>query len=187
MLKKNESAEKIIINSELYEINNSIKVSPYFIIYYNNYIYNKEQQEHKDFENNKIQYINKKNELSLKKEYDINITNLYTNGKIIINNITNYINDYYIIYNDNEKNYNLININDNIKKDIKYNKAIKFKDSTAFIELINNGIINDDNAIIINQEILNNIINKWDEKIHNKTIETDAIINKNILKENDDE
>ena len=185
MLINDEKEIKIIkINpNSLHEINNNIKVSSSFINIHNNYINKKEIQEHNDFDNNKILYLNNKRYLCYKKEYNQKIISLYNNGILNINNLKTNLKDYYIIYNTNDKIYHLINVNNDSIKDISYNKAVKFIDTTAFTELIKTSNMNTlDNTITIDYEALMKIISNWNGKLHNKIWYTEAI-NNNILEE----
>ncbi len=173
---------KIDINS-LYEISENVKVSPSFVLLYNFYIDNKEIQIHNDFENNKVQYMNNKRKLCYKKKYNPKIVSLYNNGKLVIDKKETNLSNYYIIFNTDKKNYHLINIDTGIDN-YDYNKTIKFIDTTAFINLINSdNIVILENKIQIDKNTLNVFIDNWDGKLHNKTCNTEAIVNKNILKE----
>ena len=69
--------------------------------------------------------------------------------------------------------------------EIDYNKAIKFIDTTAFINLINNSetAISDNRLIINNKDILTKIVNNWDGYLHCETKETDAIMDKKMIRD----
>ena len=177
--KDNNDIKKIEIdNKELYPLYNDISITPYFVIMLNNYHENNNLQSHNDFENNIKLYKNNCHKLSIQRQYDNNVSNLYHNGIIVINNEKHDIKNYYIVYKKNEKNYYLIDINSNKDNNIKYDTAVKLIDTTAFISLINKSDIQQNMIIIDSFEILENIVNNWDGKFHNKVYETDAITNK---------
>ena len=48
-------------------------------------------------------------------------------------------------------------------------------------------MIRDNRLIINNMETLNNIVSKWDGYLHSETKETDAIINKKMIRDDDSE
>ena len=145
MIKTNERDNIKIISLEyksLYEIDENIKITPSLAIMINDYCNNKSIIEHNNYEYRKLRYLNRKEELSLKKQYNKLIENLYQTGQIIINNEQCLLKDFYILYQDGINKYYLSYINspynDFIRKSsdvFPYNNAIKFIDSTAFITL----------------------------------------------------
>ncbi len=194
MLKKNEgNINKILLKYDsLYEINDNVLITPSLAIMINNYLDSLSMNQHIDYETKKIMYLNKRNENYIKKQYNELIVNLYQNGQIIINNETCDLKNFFILYNEEDKNYFLTysksTYTDFLRKSsetLPYNKAVKFIDSTLFILLINDPSINiiNNTIIIDNNDILLNIIDNWDGKLHNKIWFTDSIMNKKILKE----
>ena len=195
MLKKNERTNIKDIHlkyDSLYEIDENIAITPSLAIMINNYLESQSMDEHNDYEYRKIEYLRNKNENSIKKQYNKIIVDLYQKGQIIINNETCDLRCFYILYQEGEKNYFLTYskspYTDFIRKSndkIPYNKAVKFIDSTAFIQLINEPSVNIDNNVITldNNNVLLNILSNWDELLHNKIWFTDSIRNKKILKE----
>ena len=195
MLKVNERDNIKIIDlkyNSLYQIYPNVKITPSLAIMINNYLDNKSINEHNNFEYKKINYLKRKKELSLKKQYNNLIVNLYQNGKILINNEECNLKDLYILYQNGSNKYYLTysksTYTDFIRKSnsiFPYDTAIKFIDSTAFIILINDPSINiNENTIMIdNNNTLLNILNNWDELLHNKIWFTESINNKKILKD----
>ena len=195
MIEKNklENINSIIIcRDTLHSINDNLVVSPSFIILINNYIQNKLLQEHNDFDNNRIQYLNQKRECSIKKQYNEIIVNLYKDGYIVINNKKYLLKNLYILFNIKERNYHLIDINSEYKDiitesndDYSYNKSVKFIDTTILTNLIKNSLVNQNVITIDDNNILLDYINKWDGYLHDEIWITDAIKNKNMLKDDD--
>lgn len=195
MIKKNERKDIKEIQLEyksLYEIDKNISITPSLAIMINNYLDSKSMDEHNDFEARKIAYLHRKKEYYVKKQYNELIVNLYQNGHIIIDNEDCDLKGFYILYMDGSDKYYLTYskspFNDFIRKSndvFPYDKAIKFIDSTAFIQLINDPNVNiTDNIITIeNNDILLDLLNNWDGLLHNKIWFTDGISNKKILKE----
>ena len=176
---KNTKIKKIEIeNKELYSLYDDVSITPYFVVMLNNYHENNNLQNHNDFENNIKLYKDNCHKLSIQKQYNNKTSNLYHNGIIVINSEKYNIKNYYIVYEKNKKNYHLINITSNNNDSIKYDTAVKFIDTNAFIDLINKSDIQENMIIVDNLNKLENIINSWDGKVHNKVYETDAIVNK---------
>ncbi len=150
-----------------------------------NYHDNIIMQEQMDFQNKKTSYINKKHENSIKKQYNPKIVNLYQKGTLCINNDEYELADLYIVFDDNKNDFHIKSVKKRFDDiEIDYNKAIKFIDTTAFINLINNSEskINDNRLIISNKDILTKIVNNWDGYLHSETKETDAITNKKMIR-----
>lgn len=194
MLKKNErkNIKNIILKyNSLYEIDHNIKITPSLAIMINNYLDNKSISEHNDYEYRKLLYLKNKNELSLKKQYNNLIVNLYQNGKIVIDNKEYELKYFYILYEEGSNKYYLTysksEYTDFLRKSknpFPYNKAIKFIDSTIFILLINDPSVNiNNNTIIVDNNTLLSLLNNWDGLLHNKIWFTESINNKKILKE----
>ena len=163
-----------MIEENKYDINKAIEV--------NNNFTNKYLEEQMDYQDRVTNYINRKHELNIKKDYNPKIVNLYKNGLLIINKIEYKLEDFFIIYKNHD--YSIKCIDERFKiKPIDYDKAVKFIDTTAFINLINNEktIVNENRIIIDNQDILIDIINNWDGYLHSETKETDAINNKKMI------
>lgn len=149
------------------------------------YHYNKQMNEQNDYQSKVTDYINKKYENSIKKQYNPTVVNLYHDGILIINNEEYKLKDFFIVFDDRLNNFHLKCINPKFKtEEINYNRAVRFIDTTSFIKLItNNKTIN--NKIILNGiDSLNNVINNWDGNIHSEVLETDSIINKKVVETN---
>ena len=197
MLKKNERTDikEISLNKDiLHEIDDNTLVTPSLAIMVNNYLDSKSMDDHNEFEKNKIDYINDKNENKIKKRYNSLIVDLYKKGSIIINSNQYELKHLYILFTDGKDNYHLTDSKSiytdvilQSEEKIEYNNAIKFIDSTAFITLINDPLVDIiDNIIMIkdNNVLLNNI-NNWDGLIHNKIWFTDSIKKKKVLRVED--
>ena len=181
MFSKENNIKKIIEikHGNLYKYNNLL-LTPSLEDMISNYQINKKMEEKNTYQNNITSYIERKHELNIKKQYNPVIVNLYENGSIIINNNEYKLKEFYIVFNNND--YHIKCTNPNYQnKDYEYNKAVKFIDTTAFIDLINTNIIQNNKIIINDINILEEIIKKWDGYLHDKTKETDAIINKKMI------
>ena len=194
MLKKNERKDikDIILKYDsLYEIDDNKKITPSLAIMINNYLDNQSTIKHTDYEYRKLLYLKNKNELSLKKQYNNLIVNLYQNGKIIIDKEECELKYFYILYEENSNKYYLTysksEYTDFLRKSntkFPYNKAIKFIDSTVFILLINDPSVNiNNNTITVDNKTLLSLLDNWDGLLHNKIWFTESISNKKILKE----
>ena len=142
---------------------------------------NKYIEEQMDYQDRVTSYINRKHELNYRKDYNPKIVKLYKSGLLVINKIEYKIEDFYIVIKNH--NYGIICIDDRFKTNTTdYDKAVKFIDTTAFINLINNeNTLVNENRIISNQDILLKVVNDWDGYLHSETKETDAIANKKII------
>ena len=188
MFNKNNNIKGInIIQGKLYQYNN-ILISSSLIDMMDNYYQSIKMQEKMDYQDLKTSYINRKYEYSIKKQYNPLIVNLCNNGLLSINNDEYYLKDFYIVFNDTKNDFHL-KCKDNKfnKEEYDYNKAVKFIDTTAFIKLINDSNITNNKIIINDTSILNNIISNWDGYLHSETKETDAIINKKMIKDGSNE
>ncbi len=146
---------------------------------------NKEKQEEDTYQNDVLRYINQKHENNIRKQYNPKIVNLYENGLLVIDNNEYKVNEFYIIFNNNDFHIKCTNPKYNNQEYV-YTKAIKFIDTTAFINLINNSKIDNNKIVIDNISILEDIVSKWDGYLHSETKETDAIINKNMIGNDND-
>ena len=96
--------------------------------------------------------------------------------------------DFFIVFNDELNNFHLKCINQRFNNDeIDYNRAVRFIDTTAFINLINNAQIVSKKLIINDKDCLNTIIKNWDGYLHGETKETDAIMNKKMIRDDQNE
>ena len=176
-----------INNKEFYKQYNNISITPFFIVMLNKYYEEKNMYDHLDFDEKIKFYIDKKFEYSYKKQYDNKISSLYQNGALIINDQKYQLKDFYIVYK-NDLDYHLMCTDKNYHNEqIDYDKAIKFIDTSAFIELINNNQVIDNSIKINSIKDLLNIVYNWDGRLHDKTSNTDAIVNKNMIGINHDE
>ena len=147
------------------------------------YHYNKALDEQNEYQNSVTEYTNRKYQNSIKKQYNPKIVNLTKNGLLVINNIEYELKDFFIVFDNNLNNFHIKCINSKFNnEEIEYNRAVRFIDTTAFIKLINNSKVIDNRILIDNLDILNNIISTWDGFLHSETIETDAVINKKLIK-----
>ena len=127
------------------------------------------------------------------KQYDKGIVNLYKKGKIVFEDKTYEIYDFYINYNFSEgllerhftcskEDYSDILL----KSKEQYNcfDIIQLRDTTAFIEILNSDASYFDptnNTIkLIDESKILEIINNWNGMIHDKVPETDAVENKDL-------
>ena len=148
----------------------------------------RQMEEKNEYQNNIISYLNKKHENSVKKQYNPKIVSLYNEGKLVINGKEYNLKDFFIVFNDQLNNFHLKCIDQSFEsEEIEYNKAVRFIDTTAFIKLINTGKIVFNKLIIDNLDILTNIIKNWDGYLHSETLETDAIMNKKMIRDDKDE
>ena len=185
--KDNNLINKIELNNLKVHTKDDKLLTQSFAIMLSNYHDNIIMQEQMDFQNKKTSYINKKHENSIKKQYNPKIVNLYQNGLLCINDNEYELTDLYIVFDDNKNDFHIKSVKKqfgDIETD--YNKAIKFIDTTAFINLINDNEtkINDNRLIISNKDILTKIVNNWDGYLHNETKETDAILDKKMIRGN---
>lgn len=179
----NQNIQKIELNNKrFYKQYNNISITPFFIVMLNNYYETKNMQEHIDFDNKITKYLNNCFEKKIKKQYNNTIVNLYKNGQIMIDNKLYELQDFYLVYKQNTKDFYLMCTDSNYhNNDISYDKAIKFIDTTAFIELIKNNNIQNNTIILKDNNALLTTIHNWDGYLHDKVCETDAIFNKQVL------
>ena len=170
-------------NKRFYKQYNNISITPFFILLLNEYYEDKNMQEHIDFDSRIIAYNNKVFENNLKKQYNKDINILYQSGKIIIDNKIYELNDFYIVYKKNNQNFHLLCTNPNYinSNNIDYDTSVKFIDTTAFIELIKENTIQDNTIILNDSNSLEKTIHNWNGLFHDKSFQTDAIFNKNMI------
>ena len=180
---KNSKAVNIEINNiRLYKRYNNILITPFFMLMLNNFYEDKKMDEHLGYDFRVTNYNIKCFERTKKKQYNSIIVNLYKNGKIVIDNNSYMLKDFYIVYKNNKKKFYLICVDNNYSNDkIDYDKAVKLIDTTAFINLINNNEIKDNSIVLKNNDELLNVVNSWDGLLHEKVAETDVILNKNMI------
>lgn len=179
--KSNEFGNIEFKKTSFYPINDEILITPSFALMINVYKEGKNMQDEMDYQDRITTYINRKSEYSIKKQYKDEIENLYNNGILSINKKDYPLSNFFIVYHDSDKIFSLLNIA--LKNHIAYDHAIKFIDTTAFINLINNPdvLVKDNKVIVKDENIIDNIVNDWDGCIHNEVKETDAIKNKRIV------
>lgn len=186
--KNNNNIKKVDFQIDVLYQNKDVLLSHSLVEIMNNKYYDKEWEEKMDYQNNKIIYLNQASINNMRKEYNPKITNLYYNGKIVIDNTEYELKDFFIVFDAELNNYHIKCINKNFKnEEINYNKAVKFIDTTAFINLLNSNEIKDNKIIIPDNNTLNNTINNWDGYLHSEVKETDAIINKKMIKDDKNE
>ncbi len=126
------------------------------------------------------------------RQYDINITKIYNEYQINIDGVITPIEKFYILYDNLCRELHLMNVKSeysdiltNSKEEYQYDNVVKFRDTTAFINLINSDavIVDDKNKmiIILDKEKANDIVKNWDGQIHDKVAETDAILKKDMF------
>ena len=170
-----------INNKDFYKQYNNIYITPFFVMMINKYHEDKNMQEHLDFDKKVTNYVDKSFEYNIKKQYNNTFSKLYYSGKIIIDNESYELKDFYIVYMKNEPCFHLMCTNPKYSNEkTKYNQAVKLIDTTAFISIIKNGEIKE-NTIIINKNDLLNIVNIWNGMLHDKVSITDAINNKKMV------
>ena len=146
------------------------------------YHYNKQLAEQNEYQDSVTSYINQRHENRIKKEYNPKITKLYKDGLLVLNNEEYQLKDFFIVFSSILNNFHLKCVDQKFKnEDIKYNRAVRFIDTTAFINLINNSNVRDNRIILDNIDQLNEIINNWDGYLHSETLETDSILNKKMI------
>ena len=127
------------------------------------------------------------------KQYDKTLVNLYNNGKIVFEDKTYEIYDFYIKYNYlngtfekhlicSKEDYSDILLK--TKENYNCRGIIQLRNTTAFIDILNSNASYFDsknNSIkLIDEDKILEIINNWDGMIHDKVPETDAIENKDL-------
>ena len=171
-----------LINNNFYKQYNSISITPFFVTMINSYYEDKSMQEHLDFDERTKNYVDKVFTLKIKKQYNKLVTDLYHKGKIKIGNLEYNLKDFYIVFQKGSKDFHLMCIDNNLENNsMKYNKAIKFIDTTAFIKLISASSVNENTIILNNDNDLINVVRNWDGLLHSETSETEAINNKIVI------
>ncbi len=144
--------------------------------------YDKQFAEQNEYQNNLTSYINQKHENNIKKDYNPKIVNLYKDGILVINKEEYKLKDFFIVFSSILNNFHLKCIDKKFNsEDINYNRAVRFIDTTAFINLINSSDIKDNRIVLDNIDSLNDIVNKWDGYLHGEVLETDSIKNKKMI------
>jgi hypothetical protein len=128
-------------------------------------------------------------------KYDDVIVDLYNKGQLSINGVSYPLDKYFITINFNSEGneYHLTSTksdyNDILTSSLEkyeYKRIVRFRDTTAFIELINSDCVLIDyerNIItIIDVNKALEIVNNWDGTIHDKVPETDAVENKEFIR-----
>lgn len=189
MFNRNKLTNKKIMikHNSFYKIDNLL-LTPSFIAMLNIHNESKAMIDQLDYQDRITSYINRKFECDVRKEYNPKIVDLYENGSIIINKKEYPLRDFFIVFMEDKNDFHIKCINeeyDNTKHE--YDKAVKFIDSTAFINLINNENtrISNNKLIIDNKDILNNIVKDWNGYLHSETKETDAIKSKKMIRDED--
>ena len=142
-----------------------------------------------------VNLVEEKNKLEEQKSYGQEIVNLYKYGQVLIDNELYLLDKFYIAYKVTDNGYEFhlkcagANYSDILNKELgeyDYDGIIKFKNSSAFINLIEHQDIVIDYAnniiVVTDNKILTNIIDNWDGMLHDRVSDTDAISDKNILK-----
>lgn len=141
-----------------------------------------------------IEYRQRVYEYSQEQKYDENITKIYREYQLNIDGVVSPLEKFYILYTRNvDGNFHLINTmseyTDILTKSMDkndYSNVVRFRDTTAFINLIgSDSVIIDDNnktITIVDKEKAIEIIQNWDGMIHDKVAETDAVENKDLLR-----
>lgn len=137
-------------------------------------------------------YYSRLNQYNMMKKYDARLVDIYHNYQIVIDEVVCPIEKFYITFNGDaiNKDIHLINVKskytDILKNSIDkvdYSDVIVFRDTTAFIKLIeSNAVIIDEKEkkiTIIDKEKADIIVKNWDGMIHDKVLETDAVEEKN--------
>lgn len=146
-------------------------------------------------DNSEVLYLNRVYDYKMTRDYDEKIENYYNNYQIMIDGIVYPIEKFYILLDKDAINpqFHLINVKSELKDIITgsmekyhYNKIVRLRDTTIFINLLNSDcvIIDNENKLIIikDKEKAQEIINNWDGMIHDKVAETDAVENKDMLR-----
>ena len=189
MFEKNNNVKKVDYSTNKFYKVGDVLITQSFGIVLEEYHNNKKIDDEIKYQDQITSYNKRKYENNIRKNYNPKIVNLYENGSLIINNKEYLIKEFYIVFDENNK-FSLMCTNQSYENnESKYTKAVKFKDTTAFINLINSdNVLIRDNRIIINDiNVLNNIVNKWDGYLHSETKETDSIINKIMIKDDANE
>lgn len=132
-------------------------------------------------------------EYKITKKYDKRIINMYHDYQIMIDDITYPIEKFFILFNQDDNNpmYHLMNIQSKYEDILTnsldkycYNKVVRLRDTTAFIDLINSDCIKNEGKLIkiIDKKKALKIIRNWNGILHDKVAEVDAVENKNMLR-----
>ena len=133
-----------------------------------------------------------------KNTYDNNITNLFNNGLLVYNNKKIEIKGLFLVYGnkDNEFKAYLVDTKQGFfdlltggNIDFERHGAVRFRDTTAFINLLNNKAIQivGNSLIILDTIKIQEILDNWDGYIHSEVKETNNAFNKQIVDRNKDE
>lgn len=186
--KSKNNIKKVDIKTDKLYQNDNLLLSTSIIEMMDNLHNAKQMDEKNDYQSNVTSYIKRKNQNSVRKQYNPKIVDLYYNGILVINNEEYKLKDFFIVFDKKLKNFHIKCVNPNYKtEEIEYNKAIKFIDTTAFINLVNNSNIVNNKIIIDNSSIIDNVISNWDGYLHSEVLETDSIINKNMIEDDKNE
>lgn len=188
MFTKDNNVKKIELNVDKLYQDNNILLSASLVEMMNSEHHNQEMQDKIDYQSNITAYINRKHEYDIKKQYNPRINELYQNGLLVVNGNEFRLKDFFIVFDDNLNNFHIKCINSKFEnEEIDYNRAVRFIDTTAFISLINSQNVTNNRIILDNIESLNNIVANWDGYLHDETLETDAIINKKMIRDKENE
>ncbi len=187
MFNKENKNKKVELNiDKLYQNDNLLIISS-LVEMINNKHNNQEMQDKLDYQDSITTYLNKKKELNIKKQYNPIINELYHNGIIVIDSIEYKLKDFFIVFDDNLNNFHIKCLDSKYKnEEIEYNRAVRFIDTTAFINLTKSYKVKD-KRIIDDDHKLEEVIKEWDGYLHSETLETDAIMNKKMIRDNENE
>lgn len=184
MFEKKNNIKKVDIKKANLYRNDNLLISSSYINMVSEKHNKKKMKEQSIYQNDITSYYNKRNEFKENKEYNPTIVNLYRNGILIINNEEYKLKNFFIVFDDKLNNFHLKCTDKRLNiESIDYNKAVKFIDTTAFINLINCSKIIDNKIFIDSINSLIDIINKWDGYLHSETNETDAIFEKKMIRD----
>ncbi len=184
MFEKNNNVKKVEFHVDKLYQKKDILLSSSFVAMVNNNHLIEALNEKNDYQNNIVIYLNQKHENSVKKQYNPLIVNLYHDGKLVINTIEYNLKDFFIVFDSNKNDFNVMCINPKYENSVSnYNKAVRFIDTTSFINFIKNNTVANNKIIIDNNDKLIDTIKKWDGYIHSEVLETDSIINKKMTKD----
>lgn len=184
MFDKSNNVKKIEFHVDKLYQKKDILFSSSFVEMVDNIHLNEAINEKNDYQNNLVIYLNKKHENSIKKQYNPLIVNLYHDGKLLINNDEYKLKDFFIIFDSQKNDFNIKCIDTKFNNhQTNYNKAVRFIDTTSFINLIKNNTVTNNKIILDDVNKLTDAVNKWDGYIHSEVLETDAIINKKMTED----
>ena len=186
--KNNKDIKKVELKINTLFQNDDVYLSSSFVEMMNNKNNSQQLDENNEYQSNITSYLKNKYENSIKKQYNPIIEELYYNGILSLNNNEYLLKDFFIVYNSELNNFHLKCINSSFEdEEIEYNKAVKFIDTTAFINLINQGNVVNNKLIINSLDTLNNVIKNWDGFLHSEVVDTDSIIDKKMIRDDKDE